>query len=287
MQKHPIATMIGGGILAAWIPFWTLVSTLSTFDFMRTASGHPSIGTFFLPSGLSNGVIVLGIFVMVFAFVRLARAGIPPDDRRAPTYPDLRFDLQSAREELGRVRSELNQARNRVTELSRELEATHPQVEELRRMKDAEAKAAGESMRRAELLDHAPQLWVTYKQSGEHEILTFSKDGSPIKSLEVGELVWNIDVRRPISLFNVIGPIRDDPVECRFTPFERHGNAQVLHSLPDLLREIVRKHDTDAQPSLCIRYQDFEGHRFMRTFVLAMDVYGRVVLNPGSVELQT
>ncbi len=69
----PVATVIGGAILAAWIPFWTFVSAVSTVDFMRTASGHPSIGTFFLPRGIADGVTVVGFGVIIFAFVLLAR----------------------------------------------------------------------------------------------------------------------------------------------------------------------------------------------------------------------
>jgi hypothetical protein len=61
--------VIGGGILAAWIPFWRFVSFLSSFDFMRTASGRPSIGTFFLPSGLADGLWIVGIAMIVFVVV--------------------------------------------------------------------------------------------------------------------------------------------------------------------------------------------------------------------------
>lgn len=75
--------MIGGGILAAWTPFWTGLSALSTLDFMRTSTGQPSIGTMFLPVGVSSGFTVLGIFVMVFAFIRLAgqNAHFPQSER--------------------------------------------------------------------------------------------------------------------------------------------------------------------------------------------------------------
>ena len=74
--------MIGGSILAAWIPFWTFLSALSTVDFMRTSTGQPSIGTMFLPVGISSGFTVLGISVMVLAFVRLA--GTEKRDTQSP-----------------------------------------------------------------------------------------------------------------------------------------------------------------------------------------------------------
>jgi len=83
-NRHPVSTMIGGGILAAWIPFWNFVSTLSTIDLMRTAGGHPSIGTFFLPRGIADGLTVLGIGVMIRAFITQART-----NRQLPASSDL------------------------------------------------------------------------------------------------------------------------------------------------------------------------------------------------------
>jgi hypothetical protein len=73
LKKHPIVTMIGGGILAAWNPLWAFISALSTFDFMTTSGGHPGIGTFFMPRGMADGITVVGIGVMVFAFILLSR----------------------------------------------------------------------------------------------------------------------------------------------------------------------------------------------------------------------
>src|SRR6202162_6461565 len=67
--KSVRTNVIGGAILAAWKPFWSSLSALSTFDFMRTAGGHPSIGLLFLPTGLADIVTVLGlvlIFIGVF-----------------------------------------------------------------------------------------------------------------------------------------------------------------------------------------------------------------------------
>src|ERR1039458_2089809 len=72
--------MVGGAILAAWIPFWTFLSGLSTIDFMRTSSGRPSIGTFGVPPSISAGFTVAGICAMVWAFVLLSRSrsGVVP-----------------------------------------------------------------------------------------------------------------------------------------------------------------------------------------------------------------
>jgi hypothetical protein len=76
-RKHPVITMIGGAILAAWIPFWRFLSVLSTIDFMRTSTGRPSLGTFFLPHGVADGITVLGLGVMVYAFMVQARRSLP------------------------------------------------------------------------------------------------------------------------------------------------------------------------------------------------------------------
>jgi len=64
--------MIGGAVLAAWIPLWNFISFVSTVDFMRTSSGRPGIGTLFLPRGIADGATVLGIGGMVYAFILLA-----------------------------------------------------------------------------------------------------------------------------------------------------------------------------------------------------------------------
>ncbi len=81
-KRDPVPTMIGGVILAVWIPFWNFLSALSTIDFMRTSGGHAGVGTFFLPRGIADGLTVLGIGVMAYAFVQLAARynGAQPDD---------------------------------------------------------------------------------------------------------------------------------------------------------------------------------------------------------------
>ena len=87
MKRHPVGTMIGGALLAAWIPFWTFLSGLGTIDFMRTSGSRPSIGTFYLPPAISAGLTVVGIAVMVYAFVLLSERTIvqPSEARIAPT----------------------------------------------------------------------------------------------------------------------------------------------------------------------------------------------------------
>ena len=60
-------------MLAAWIPFWTFASAVGTKDFFGTSSGHASIGSFFLPRGVADGLTVVGIGVMIYAFIGLER----------------------------------------------------------------------------------------------------------------------------------------------------------------------------------------------------------------------
>jgi len=103
-KRNPIAIIVGGAILAAWTPFWTFVSGLSTIDFMRTSSGRPSIGTFYLSPTLSSGLNVAGLGVIVYAFILLSRqvsrgnsarsesnsqkpAAVPPAEGPPPTIP--------------------------------------------------------------------------------------------------------------------------------------------------------------------------------------------------------
>src|SRR3954452_25407650 len=65
--------MIGGAALAAWIPLWNFISVVSTIDFVRVNGGRSSIGTFFLPRGIADITTVLGIGVMVYAFILLSK----------------------------------------------------------------------------------------------------------------------------------------------------------------------------------------------------------------------
>ncbi len=94
-KRPPVTTMIGGAILAAWIPFWQFVSALSTIDLMRTSTGRPSIGTFFLPRGLADGLTVSGIALMVFAVVLLARR---TDKEASEELAELKAKLQEKTE---------------------------------------------------------------------------------------------------------------------------------------------------------------------------------------------
>jgi hypothetical protein len=97
--------MIGGGILSAWTPFWKFLSFLSTVDFMRTAGGHPSIGTLLLPPGLAGCITVIGIAVMVGAFLSFDRPGSQTDKQSPrsaiPSMDEARFS--SVKEQLSRL----------------------------------------------------------------------------------------------------------------------------------------------------------------------------------------
>lgn len=135
-----------------------------------------------------------------------------------------------------------------------------------------------------------PTIWVTYKPKSqasprEMEALVFEKEerDPAIKSIRLAPLKW--EVARPISLHNVMGPLRAQPVECKFTAFEQTGNAQILYELPELLRHMMKNLGGDAQPSLKVYYEDFNGSWFCRNFVLSIDPYDRIAMDPvGSVQ---
>jgi hypothetical protein len=136
------------------------------------------------------------------------------------------------------------------------------------------------------MLAAAPRLWVDYKKKAhELESLVFSKTGDEVRNIQVGPLVWNLQEVRSISLHNVIGVLRTEPVECRFTALEQVFNTQRLHDLPDLMREIMRKFTSDAQPSVDISYEDMAGNCFCRKFALSIDPYDRIVWDPQEMRI--
>jgi hypothetical protein len=158
-----------------------------------------------------------------------------------------------------------------------------------------DARIAEEEARRREaasLLSKAPKLWVDYKSGNSDpagfETLIFSKEGdAAIRTIQPGPLMWIITETRPIDLHSVIGPLRVQPIECKFTASERIGNRETIYELPDLFRQMMRKLGDQAQPSVEILYEDFDGNRFSRTFRLAIDPSDRIVWHPGPVQLAT
>ena len=185
----------------------------------------------------------------------------------------------------------------RITELNQELFNARAQLadvkNELQRRDAVAAEAEAQKDKEVFLLSKAPRLWVDYKPEtrgssdpGESEALIFSKEGdAAIRTIQVGPLIWTIRETRPINLHSVIGPLRAQPVECKFTAFEQIGNAQTLYQLPGLFREMMRKFGPQAQPAVEISYEDFDGNWFCRAFVLAIDPYNRIVWEPDPVRL--
>ncbi len=137
-----------------------------------------------------------------------------------------------------------------------------------------------------------PRLWVEYKPATkkppQREALIFSKDeGAPIRYIQVGPLTWNVTETRPISLFNVIGVLRSDPIECGFTAYEQDGLMQRLFELPGLMREMMSKFGVTAQPTAEVSFEDMEGNGFCQDFVLSIDPDNRIVWEPnGSLRLR-
>ena len=152
-------------------------------------------------------------------------------------------------------------------------------------------QAEAEKREKASLLSKAPKLWVDYKPRNptEGEALIFSKEGdAAIKTIHVCPLVWGTIKQYPINLLSDIGPLRGQPIECRFTVFERIGGTEIpqqLYELPDLFKEMNCKVGHQTQPSVKILYEDFDGNWFCRTFVLSMDPYSQIVWKPDVVQL--
>jgi hypothetical protein len=143
-------------------------------------------------------------------------------------------------------------------------------------------------------LIRVPKIWVEFKPAEKRssnpedafDSLVFSKDGdTPIRTIHVSPLVWNIQEIRAIQLFNALGPLRAQPMESKFGVLEQVGPATRNRDLPELLREMVDKFGFQAQPSCQIYYEDFDGNWFSRKFTIVFDSFGRIAWQPGSVQL--
>jgi hypothetical protein len=153
---------------------------------------------------------------------------------------------------------------------------------------DREASERDKASSAQAFLANAPRLWVEYepesKQPRKEEALKFSREGeSAITGIMVCPLTWRAEEKYPITLFNNIGPLRSDPFACSFTAFKQVGNSQQLFRLPDLYREMMLKFGSEIQPQLEISYSDMTGNRFSITFTLSIDLYNRIVFEPGPV----
>jgi hypothetical protein len=131
-----------------------------------------------------------------------------------------------------------------------------------------------------------PNLWIDYKPKGVDpdqslEVLVFSVDkGQAIKVKEIGPLVWRRRHEFKITPCTAIGVIRES-VACVFITFERLGvNADRSFSLPDGYREMMRRFGLDAQPTLDVICEDMDGNRFLKRFILSIDPFDGIVLEP-------
>jgi hypothetical protein len=232
----------------------------------------PTLTVWSVAKGLPAPVAVLiGIigFVVISAAWRTIRPVkiAQPLPKPAPPPPE-------SNQELVNIRLQLADAKN---ELSR---------------RDALAILAEAQKREtASLLSRAPKLWVDYKPRNptEGEALIFSKEGdAAIRTIHVCPLVWRTIKKYPINLLSAIGPLRTQPVECRFAVFEQIGEAQMpqmLYELPDLFQEMIHKFGQQTQPSVDILYEDFDGNWFCRAFGLSIDPYSQIVWKPDVVQL--
>jgi len=157
---------------------------------------------------------------------------------------------------------------------------------ELHRRDTAAAQAEEQRRKEESLLSSAPQLWVEFepRKNGstdpeDWQCLIFSKNGGgAIKTIEVGPLEWKIQESYPIELHSVVGPLRGQSVKCKFSVA---GDL----SLTGLFREMMRKYDPQAQPSSEVLYEDFDGHRYSRKFILSIDPFDQITWHPDQVQL--
>jgi hypothetical protein len=177
---------------------------------------------------------------------------------------------------------------------AKEREANTFKDQALREVESLRSEPTGEIREdpKAGLLRNAPRLWVDYKPATKNpskmEVLIFSKDGgTAVMNIQVGPLAWKVTETRPIALHSVIGVLRSDPIECKFSAYEEMKNIQRLFELPELMREMMRKFGVTAQPLVEVSYEDMEGNCFHQNFVLSIDPYDKIVWEPyGSLRVR-
>jgi hypothetical protein len=130
----------------------------------------------------------------------------------------------------------------KITELNLEIFNLRSQLadarNELQRRDAVAARIDTQKREEASLLERAPKLWVEYKPEkrdtddpSKWEALIFSKEGGgAIRTIRVRPLVWTVREARPITLHSVIGPVRAQPVECKFTAIEQIGTSPLSRS---------------------------------------------------------
>jgi len=275
-NRRSFLTMFGGAILAAWIPFWKFVSALGTFDLMRTASGHPSIGMFFLPAGLADGLTVVGIGMIVYSVLTRQKHGgqmSATKDDHPNQISALRDALAERDKRLAVINEELYAVKTRSAKIALELV----------RYREAEEEREQEKQRCADLLKNAPQILIEYVCLGSgRENLLFTNDGETTAlNITLEPLSWT--EKRLWHLYHAIPALsskhRD---ECQ---------AALLHALPQghnsvPLADFLRSTSPDAVTSVVANYESPDGEKFSREFALAAFSDGRIIWQPGPVKLR-
>ena len=215
----------------------------------------------------------------------------------SPYRSRLRAELNSARAEAEAARLRVTTQAHEITDGQRKFERTEADLVkaraelyslrgELRARKEQEAAESNEREALAEKLRSAPKLWVEYKPKEMTdplgtEFFVFDKEGTAaIKNIQAGPLTWTIQKAYPIAFLSALGPLREQPVECRISVSELiDGNTQ-LHQVSQLVRKMAKEHGQTLQPYVDFSYEDFDGNRFLQRFVLSIDSYEKIVLEP-------
>jgi hypothetical protein len=153
-----------------------------------------------------------------------------------------------------------------------------------------------ESYRRAEAerreidakISNGPRLWLAYKTKATTppglEKLIFGRDGTqPVTNIQVGPLVWSATRKLDIVTHNVIGELRDEPIECRITASTTEGNLTQLHDIPDYYREMIRQFGSDS--ALMDVTYEAGNVGFRATFRPSIDPYDRIVLEQVKIQV--
>jgi len=276
--------MAGAVLLAAWIPLWTFISTLSSFDFLMTSTGRPSVGTFFLPRGLADGVTVAGIVVMVWAVIartrqveKLKHADEEQSESAAPKIDAVKAQLiqaEAKREELETLNSE------KVAELNNvraHLENVRARLQEFENL---EAEKAERNARCEELLKAAPSLLIEYSRNDMRDLLTIRNEGpTTARNIGLGQLTWTEErfLQLEPGRHNLYVPAKHQEV-CQVLLHESQNSIKPLE-------EFVRNYGPPGGKSVTLHYSDESGHNwFSREFNLAALSDGRLAWQPGPLK---
>lgn len=145
------------------------------------------------------------------------------------------------------------------------------------------------SARVYDLTSKAPQVLLQHKgadvfifvNEGPGAVQRIAMDSLLVRKTETSNPSNTLNRALPLSLHNVVGIVRPgDSIDARF------GVADGLHSQPliGFMRDYLQV-GWDTEFSTLISYEDMNGNRFARRFVLSIDPYNRIASEADPVQL--